>query len=78
MVTPCFSIPMPKNGRADSLLRVAELYGLRWDVYDDGGEWRVGLFGAPQKQPWPTAAPAPAPAAPRATATATAPQTETG
>jgi len=48
MVRPVFSIPLPANKRADSLLLVAERYGLRWDVYEEGGEWRVGLFGEPQ------------------------------
>ena len=45
-VEAAFSVPFSPS--ATSLLRVAETYGMRWDVYEDGGEWRIGLFGAPR------------------------------
>lgn len=48
-VEPSFSVPYSPT--ATSLLRVADMYGMRWDVYEDEcGEWRLGLYGDPSFQ----------------------------
>ena len=44
MPEPQFSIPLPKHGGYNSLLRVAALYKLECREYNDYGEQRVGLF----------------------------------
>ena len=41
---PEFSFPLPKSGKYDSALRMAEEYGKVCRVYDDFGETRVGFW----------------------------------
>ncbi len=41
---PDFSFPLPKNGKYNSALRAAALYGKYCAVYDDFGETRVGFW----------------------------------
>lgn len=41
---PNFSISYPKDGKYDSLIRIAKEYGKICRVYDNFGELRVGIW----------------------------------
>ena len=42
--SPNFSFKLPKNGKIDSILRLAEEYGYICRIYNDLGEEKVGLW----------------------------------